>query len=154
MSEIERISDQLRRAFEGEAWHGPSVRQLLATTTCGQVAKRPITGAHTIWEIVVHMSVWEAVVRRRLLGEIIIDLAPEEDWPAVTNVTEPAWRKTLEQLEKSHMQTKQAIAQLTDERLAETVPGKGYTVYVMLHGVIQHDLYHAGQIALLRKALA
>jgi uncharacterized damage-inducible protein DinB len=154
VSEIERISDQLKRAFEGEAWHGPSVREVLATTTCGQAAKRPIPDAHTIWEIVVHMSVWEAVVRRRLLGETITNLAPEEDWPAVTNVTEPAWRKTLEELEKSHLQTKQAIAQLTDERLAETVPGKGYTVYVMLHGVIQHDLYHAGQIALLRKALA
>jgi uncharacterized damage-inducible protein DinB len=154
VSEIERISDQLKRAFEGEAWHGPSVRELLETTTCGQAAKRPIPGAHSIWEIVVHISVWESIVRRRLLGETITDLAPEQDWPAVTNVTEPAWRKTLEELEKSHLQTQQTIAQLTDERLAESVPGKGYSVYVMLHGVIQHDLYHAGQIALLKKALA
>ena len=154
MSEIERIADQLKRAFEGEAWHGPAVRELLATATCVQAAKRPIPGAHTIWEIVVHMSAWESVVRRRLLGESVTDLAPEQDWPAVTNVTEPAWRKTLEELEKSHLQTRQAIAQLTDERLDDTVSGKGYSVYVMLHGVVQHDLYHAGQIAILKKALA
>jgi uncharacterized damage-inducible protein DinB len=154
VSEIERISDQLKRAFEGEAWHGPAVRELLATTTCGQAAQRPIAGAHTIWEIVVHMSAWESVVRRRLLGETVADLAPEQDWPAVTNVTEAAWRKTLEELEKSHAQTRQAIAQLSDERLDDTVSGKNYSVYVMLHGVIQHDLYHAGQIAVLKKALA
>ena len=154
MREVERIVDQLKRAFEGEAWHGPSVRELLATTTCAQAAERPIPGAHTIWEIVVHMGVWESVARRRLLGETIADLPPEQDWPAVKNATEPAWRKELEELEKSHVQMRRAIAELTDERLRERVPGEGYTVYVMLHGVIQHDLYHAGQIALLKKALA
>ena len=154
MGEIERIADQLKRAFEGEAWHGPSVRELLATTTCGQAAERPIPGAHTIWEIVVHMGVWESVVRRRLLGETIADLAPEQDWPAVENATEPAWRKALEELEQGHLQMRQAIAQLTDKLLDDTVSGKGYSIYVMLHGVIQHNLYHAGQIAILKKALA
>jgi uncharacterized damage-inducible protein DinB len=154
VNEIERIADQLKRAFEGEAWHGPSVRELLSTTTCGQAAEQPIPGAHTIWEIVLHMGVWESVVRRRLLGETIGDLPPEQDWPAVKNATEPAWSKTLEDFEKGHLQMRRTIAQLTDERLGESVPGKGYSVYVMLHGVIQHDLYHAGQIALLKKALA
>jgi uncharacterized damage-inducible protein DinB len=154
MVEVERIAEQLRRAFEGEAWHGPSVHELLASTTRGQAAKRPIPGAHTIWEIVLHIGVWESVVRRRLLGESITDLAPEHDWPPVRDVTEPAWRKTLEELEQGHLQMRQAITQVTDERLNETVPGKDYTVYVMLHGIIQHDLYHAGQISLLKKAFA
>jgi len=154
MGEVERIGDQLRRGYEGDAWHGPSLRELLATTTRGQAAKRPIPGAHTIWEIAVHIGAWESVVRRRLLGETITGLAPDQDWPAVKNVTEPAWRKTLEELEQGHLQMREAIAEVSDERLSETVPGKGYTVYVMLHGVIQHDLYHAGQIALLKKALA
>jgi uncharacterized damage-inducible protein DinB len=154
MDEVERIAEQLRRAFEGEAWHGPSVHELLASTTRGQAAKRPIPGAHTIWEIVLHISVWESVVRRRLLGESITDLAPEQDWPPVGDVSEPAWRKTLEELEQGHLQMRQAITQVTDQRLGETVPGKAYTVYIMLHGIIQHDLYHAGQISLLKKAFA
>jgi len=154
MSELERIAEQLRKAFEGEAWHGPSMRELLASTTRGQAAKRPIPGAHNIWEIVLHIGVWESVVRRRLLGESITDLAPEEDWPPVHDVSEPAWRKTLEDFEQGHIQLRQSITQLTDERLSETVPGKDYTVYVLLHGIIQHDLYHAGQIALLKKAFA
>ncbi len=154
MGEVERIAEQLRKAFEGQAWHGPSMRELLASTTRGQAAKRPIPGAHNIWEIVLHIAVWESVVRRRLLGESITDLAPEEDWPPVHDVSEPAWRKTLEDFEQGHIQLRQSITQLTDERLGETVPGKDYTVYVLLHGIIQHDLYHAGQIALLKKAFA
>ena len=154
MGEVKRIAEQLRRAFEGEAWHGPSVHELLASTTRGQAAKRPIPGAHTIWEIVLHIGAWESVVRRRLLGESITDLAPEQDWPPVSDVTETAWRKTLEELEQGHLQMRQAITQVTDERLGESVPGKDYTVYVMLHGIIQHDLYHAGQISLLKKAFA
>lgn len=154
MGEVERIAEQLRKAFEGEAWHGPSVRELLASTTRGQAAKRLIPGAHTIWEIVLHIGVWESVVRRRLSGESITDLAPEEDWPLVRDVSEPAWKKALEDLEQGHLQLRQSITQLTDERLGETVPGRDYPVYVMLHGIIQHDLYHAGQIALLKKTFA
>jgi uncharacterized damage-inducible protein DinB len=154
MSEVERIAEQLRKAFEGKAWHGPSVRELLSSTTRGQAAKRPIPGAHTIWEIVLHIGVWESVVRRRLQGELVTNLAPEQDWPAVRDVSEGAWWKTLEDLEKGHRQLRQSIIRLTDERLGETVCGKDYTVYVMLHGIIQHDLYHAGQIALLKKAFA
>ncbi len=154
MSEVERIAEQLRKAFEGEAWHGPSVRELLASTARGQAAKRPIPGAHTIWEIVLHIGVWESVVRRRLLGELVTDLAPQQDWPPVRDVSETAWTRTLQDLDQGHLQLQQSIIQLTDERLGETVPGKDYTVYVMLHGVIQHELYHAGQIALLKRAFA
>lgn len=154
MREVERIAEQLRKAFEGEAWHGPSVRELLMSTTRGQASKRLIPGAHTIWEIVLHIGVWESVVRRRLSGESITDLAPEEDWPPVHDVSELAWRKTLEDLEQGHIQLRQSITQMTDERLGEIVPGREYTAYVMLHGIIQHDLYHAGQIALLKKTFA
>ena len=153
MSEVKRISDQLRRAFEGEAWHGPAVRELLANVTAEQAAMRPLAAAHTIWEIVLHIAVWESVVCRRLAEEKIKALPPEQDWPAVGRVSEAAWEKTLEDLERGHLLLRQAIARLTDDRLSEAVPGKEYTVYVMVHGVIEHDLYHAGQIALLKKGL-
>ncbi len=154
MSEVERIAEQLRKTFEGAAWHGPSVRELLASTTRGQAAKRPIPGAHTIWEIVLHIGVWESVVRRRLSGELVTNLAPNQDWPPVHDVSETAWTRTREELDQGHLQLQQSIIQLSDERLGEIVPGKDYTVYVMVHGVIQHDLYHAGQIALLKRAFA
>ncbi|MGH9863503.1 MAG: DinB family protein [Candidatus Acidiferrales bacterium] len=152
MGEAERIADQLRRAYEGEAWHGPAVREALAGVTAAQAARRPLREAHTIWEIVLHIATWESVVRRRLEGEEIGELSPEQDWPPVRDTSEAAWKKTLADLEKGNQQLRDVMAGLTDSRLEEKVPVKGYSVYYMSHGVIQHDLYHAGQMALLKKA--
>lgn len=152
MSEVERIADQLRRAHEGDAWHGPALREVLAGVTAGQAAAHPLANAHSIWEIVRHIGVWESVARRRLSGEVIGALPPEQDWPAATDTSEAAWQKTLGDLENGHEQLQQALARLVDRQLAEPIPGVGYTVYFMLHGAVQHALYHAGQIAVLKKA--
>jgi len=152
MAEVEHIADQLRRAFEGKAWHGPSVREVLAGVTAEQAARHPLPDAHSIWEIVVHIGVWEAFVRRRLEGEVITDVPPEQDWPPVADTSEAAWKRTLEDLERGHQRLRKVISELPESRLSETVSGMGYSVYFMLHGVVQHDLYHAGQIALLKKA--
>lgn len=153
MKEVARIVDQLQRAFAGEAWHGPSLREILGGVNAEQAARRPLPQAHNIWEIVLHIAGWKSVVRRRLSGEVIGDVGDDQDWPPVGDPSEAAWRKTVEELERCHQQLREAVAQLTDERLGETVPAKGYSVYAMLHGILQHDLYHAGQIALLKKAL-
>jgi len=152
MEEIKRIIDQLERAFEGNAWHGPSIRELLADVIADRAAAKPVAGGHSIWEIVLHMAAWEGAVRRRLEGERV-ELSPEEDWPPVMDTSEVAWRDALAGLEDGHMKLREVISQLTDSQLESVVVGKGYSVYFMLHGVIQHDLYHAGQIALLKRAM-
>ena len=152
MYEMQRIVDQLHRAYAGNAWHGPAVSEVLAGITAEQAARKPLAGAHSIWDIVNHIAVWESVVRRRLEGERIVELPPEEDWPAVRDTSEAAWKKTLEDLERGHRQLEETISRLSDDRLGNGVFGKDYNVYVMLHGVVQHDLYHAGQIAILKKA--
>ncbi|MGH9650586.1 MAG: DinB family protein [Terriglobales bacterium] len=153
MSEVERIVDQLRRAYEGEAWHGPPLKQILAGVTAEQAARRPVANAHAIWELVLHIAVWESVVRRRLAGEVT-DPSPEQDWPPGRDTSEAAWKKALADLEHGHLQLRQSIALLSDDQLSDKAPGKDYSLYGMLHGVIQHDLYHAGQIAPLKKALS
>jgi GNAT superfamily N-acetyltransferase/uncharacterized damage-inducible protein DinB len=152
MSEIQRIEDQLRRAFEGDAWHGPAVRELLGDVTAAKAAARPLPDAHSIWEIVLHIATWEGVVRRRLQGEAVADLPSEQDWPPVQETTETAWHKAMDDLDRGHRALREAIARSDEGRLAELVPGKEHSVYHMLHGIIQHDLYHAGQIAVLKKA--
>ncbi|HEX9869962.1 MAG TPA: DinB family protein [Candidatus Tectomicrobia bacterium] len=152
MSEIQRIEDQLRRAFEGNAWHGPAVRELLADVTAAQAAGRPLPNAHSIWEIVLHMATWERVVYRRLQGETVVNLPMEQDWPPVRDTSAAAWHQAVRDLEQANHDLRAAIAQLTEARLADMAPGKDHSVYVMLHGIIQHDLYHAGQIAVLKKA--
>lgn len=141
----------MKRAYEGIAWHGPSVRELLNGVTAETAAARPLAGAHSIWEIVLHSAAWEAAVRRRLQGQPI-ELTPEEDWPAVTDTGEAAWQAALAALDAGDRQLREAISHLSDADLDKTVEGQPYTIYFMLHGVIQHDLYHAGQIGLLKKA--
>jgi len=151
MSEIERIVDQLRRAFEGNAWHGLSLWEILTDVTSQQAFAKPLSGAHSIWEIVNHITVWESVVRRRIKGEVISGLSPAEDWPAVNDSSEAAWQQTLTKLERGNHELRDTISAMTDARLKEIVLGQTYSFYFMLHGVVQHDLYHAGQIAVLKK---
>ena len=151
MSEIRRINDQLKRAFEGKAWHGPSVSEVLAGVTAEQAAAHPISGAHSIWQIALHIATWERVGRRRLEEASPIEVSDEEDWPAVGDTTDAAWANTLEELRRNHEALRASIRQLDETRLDEIVPGTQYSFYFLLHGVIQHDLYHAGQIALLKK---
>ena len=152
MSEIQRIVDQLQRAFEGNAWHGPSVKEVLAGVTAHRAAAKPMAAAHGIWELVHHIAAWEAIVRRRIEGEVIVDVADDEDWPRVGDTSEAAWRVSLDELERGHELLRDAIVGMKESRLEETVPGKDHSFYVLVHGVVQHDLYHAGQIALLKRA--
>jgi len=152
MSEIKRIKSQLRRAYEGEAWHGPSLKELLSDVTAERAARRPLESAHSIWELVLHISAWERIVRLRLMSETAIEPTDEENFPPVRDTGEEAWKETLMQLEAGNHALRDTIAQLDESRLDDIVPGAPYSVYFMLHGVIQHDLYHAGQIALLKKA--
>jgi uncharacterized damage-inducible protein DinB len=151
MDEIKRIDEQLRRAFEGQAWHGPSLRELLADVTAEQATAKPVPGAHSMWEIVRHIAAWHEGVRRRLEGERV-ELSADEDWPPVASTPEAAWREALAVLERTHTELRRTMSRLTDARLQEMVIGTDDSVEVMLHGLIQHDLYHAGQIALLKKA--
>jgi uncharacterized damage-inducible protein DinB len=153
MSEIKRINDQLKRAFEGKAWHGPSVSEVLTGVTAGQAAAHPIAGAHSIWEITLHIATWERVGRARIEDSIPIDVSDEEDWPSVEDTSDDAWSSTLDELRRNHEALRAAIRQLDETRLDEIVPETQYSIYFLLHGVIQHDLYHAGQIALLKKAV-
>src|SRR5919199_5611907 len=151
MTEGERIADQLRRAIAGAAWHGPPVTTLLADVDAATAAARPIPGAHTIWELVLHMTTWVRVPLRRL-GGVAVTATPAEDWPTVGAPSESAWRHAVQSLRDGHESLARAAAALSDGALAGTVPGTDYSAYVMLHGVVQHSLYHAGQIALLKRA--
>jgi uncharacterized damage-inducible protein DinB len=155
MTEIERILDQLKRAYEGEAWHGPSVCEVLAGITAEQAHARPLADAHSIWELVHHIAVWENVGRRRLTGDrAAIDISSPEDWPPADERSEAAWNQAKAALDRGHQALVAAIASVAESRLDAPVFEGMSTVYATLHGVIQHDLYHAGQIAMLKKALS
>ncbi len=151
MGEIERIVDQLQRAFDGKAWHGPSVMALLSDVDADQAAARPLKERHTIWELVLHINAWRDKVRRVLGGEKMESLPEEEDWPPVDDTSEEGWMEAVEELKRVHDDLLEAVSGFSESRLDVTVPGASYSFYNMLHGLVQHDLYHAGQIAILKK---
>jgi uncharacterized damage-inducible protein DinB len=160
VTEIERIQDQIRRVYEGdpchqgEAWHGTPVRHVLAGVPASVAIKRVVPSVHTIWELVLHMTVWRRVVVRRIGGEAVVNLAPQEDWPRREDETDAAWQSVLGELDESQNRLLDTVGAMTDAQLRDAVPGHDYSFYVMLHGISQHDIYHAGQIALIKKLLA
>ena len=151
-SEIPRIVEDIRSAFDGEAWHGPSLMELLADVNAKTAASRPIAGAHTIWELTRHIQAWEEVIRRRLGGEALT-VSDAENFPNISDSSEAAWKKALEELKSTHDALLATVRSMSDDRLTETVPGKQYNVYTMLHGATQHAIYHGGQIVILKRAL-
>lgn len=152
MSQIDRLADQLVRGFRGSAWHGPAVAETLAGIDAAVAAARPPAGGHSIWEIVRHMTVWIDVPRRRIDGERLVDLPAELDWPPVVDRSADAWRAAIAALEDAHEALLARVRRLADANLDDPVAGSDPTVHGMLLGVLQHNAYHAGQIAILRKA--
>jgi uncharacterized damage-inducible protein DinB len=150
-SEPALIADQLRRAFEGDAWHGPALLELLEDLDTKKAAAKPLRNVHSIWELLLHIATWDQATTRRLAGEVC---QPEgvENFPLVTNTTDPAWRKAVADARRAHDMLVKTVSALPAARLSERVPGKDYDFYHLLHGVVQHELYHAGQIAILKKA--
>jgi uncharacterized damage-inducible protein DinB len=151
MSQVESLADQLERAFRGGAWHGPAVAETLTGVDAATAAARPFSNAHSIWEIVHHLTVWNDVPRRRLDGEGLQNLPAERDWPPVGEISAGAWQAALAALEESHAALHARVLDLTDAQLDDPVVGSDPTVRGMLFGVLQHNAYHAGQIALLCK---
>lgn len=150
--EAAAIADQLRRAFDGSAWHGPAVLELLADVDAETAAARPIADVHSIWELLLHIAVWDNAGMVRLTGKRWQPTGLH-NFPAVpAKPTEAAWRKAIAATKRTHEKLIKTVAGLPESRLRDRVPGKRYDFYHMLHGIAQHELYHAGQIAILKKA--
>jgi uncharacterized damage-inducible protein DinB len=153
MSETARLADQIRRAFEGDAWHGDSLLEILSDVDAKTAAARPIKNAHSIWELVLHIAAWDDAVLRRTAGKAVT-LTDEENFPPVKDTSQSAWSKAVEYATHTHAELAKAVAGFPDSRLLEQVPGKTanyYNFFYMFAGIAQHEIYHAGQIALLKK---
>lgn len=173
MSRAERLAKHIHRTVKGPMWHGPALVKVLEGVTADLARTRPIAGAHSIWELVLHITAWSNIARKRVKGEATGDPTPEQDWPPVPeaiavsasdphfgsdpasdSAADPAldWRLAVERLGESHRQLAADVRQLDDEKLDALVPGLEYSVSVLLHGIVEHGTYHGGQIALLRRA--
>jgi uncharacterized damage-inducible protein DinB len=152
MTETQRILDHYDRAMHGDAWHGDPVWQVLDGISVGKAALRPIANAHSIWEIVGHMAFWEEVAARRL-GGLRAGLEEDRNFPAMPEATEVNWQKTLAEFRASNQAFREALQKLEPVRLDELSAAGKRSFYDEAHGLIEHHVYHSGQIALLAKAM-
>jgi len=151
--EVAALAEELRLLVHGDPWHGPSLDELLAEVTPATAAARPIPGAHTLWELVLHVAGWNDVWRRRLEGEVVGE--PEEgDFPVPLEATARAWADAKARLRLAHERLVARVGALSDADLDRRVAGKDYTVRFLVRGAIRHVVYHSGQIGLLRKLQA
>jgi len=151
-TEGERIAIEIGQSLAGDAWHGPSLTRLLEGVTAEDAAQRPIPSAHNIWELVLHITAWANITRRRLTGGRV-EPKKGENWPRPGAISEKNWKLARAKLAESHERLREVVAKLSDEQLAAKVPKGRRSVSNMLHGLTQHDAYHGGQIALLKKSL-
>jgi uncharacterized damage-inducible protein DinB len=151
VSELEFIADQLKVAFDGEAWHGPALMEILDGVDAAAAAAHTIPAAHSIWELVLHLATWERVIARRIQGQELMP-SDDENFPQVRQPTASAWHEAVQTLQKTHAEVIRLVSARKEPRLNDRVPGKDYDLRFMLTGVVQHAAYHGGQIALLKKA--
>ncbi len=168
MNELQHLSDTIRRAHEGPAWFGPSLSETLDDVTLEQAMHR-VGDAHTIWELLTHITAWLEIVRRRMEGERLTDdnLTWDDNWPPVPESTAENWEASKRRAEQAVGSLCKTVEGFGVENLSRSVvgeghvnsaldsgvPGKEFTFAVMLHGAAQHMVYHCGQIAVLKKLM-
>jgi uncharacterized damage-inducible protein DinB len=145
MSEVTKIVNILKHTYEKNAWHGPAVKEVLAGTKEKQVFNR-FGNSHSIIELVSHMTAWRNYVTEKLKGNDSFELTDEQNFP-----NEKSWKKALADLEQSQLNLIKALEKTDEEQLQKIVPNRKFKFYTMLHGIIHHDIYHIGQIQLLKK---
>jgi uncharacterized damage-inducible protein DinB len=128
--------------------------QVLAGVTAEQAAARPIAGAHSIWEIVLHVATWAEIARARLDGRATADPPVEVDWPPVRDTTASDWDAALDRLRESHRDLAVRVREFDEAKLDARLPGLEYSAWYLLHGVVEHSTYHGGQILVLHRAAA
>lgn len=151
--ELSRIVKMLQNTFNGAAWHGASIMEVLEKITTNQ-AFHPSEHIHRICELVQHVVAWRIFAIKRLKGDAQYEVSQSEDWKTFQNPDATTWNEIKSELAKSQENLVDALVKTGDDKLKDEVEGKAYDYYTLIHGVIQHDLYHLGEIALLARELS
>ena len=140
-------------AYDRKSWHGTNLRGSVRRVTAQQAAWRPAPGRHCIWELVVHAAYWKYIGLRRLTGakKGSFPLKGSDFFARGDNVSEAAWQEDIALMDRTHADFRAEVARLTGRDLARTPSGSQVSNFALLSGVAAHDLYHAGQIQLLKR---
>jgi hypothetical protein len=151
--EIEHLLGLLEEGYNRAAWHGPNLRGSIRGITAREAALRPSAGRHNIWEIVLHAAYWKYRVRARLLGEKRGSFSiPGSNWfPRPMDGSEKAWRADVALLDQEHRLLREAVSGFPPEDLDRSSRGRKAFPRRLIAGIAFHDVYHAGQIQLIKK---
>lgn len=146
------LLDLIDEAYEKKAWHGPNLRGALRGVSAGHAAWRPAPRRHNVWELALHAAYWKYAVRRRLTrGKRGTFAEKGSNWfRRPGSLDERGWRADLELLDREHRALRDLVASWPAADLSRRVSGSRYTAGQMIAGVAAHDVYHAGQIQLLK----
>ncbi len=157
MNELERIAEELRRATTGDAWHGDSMKKILERVSAKQAVGKPIANGHSIWELVLHVNYWLDAVTLAMHGTPLVQHSvpgfDEMNFPPVRSTEPKAWEEAKDRLFTAANKCADAIERFDPAKFHSTVPGRKYTFDYALPGIVDHCVYHAGQMAILKKAL-
>ncbi len=150
LSLLLRIIDE---SYERKAWHGPNLKGSIRGLSAEQVAWRPRPDRHSIAENVVHCAYWKYAVRRRLTGEKRSSFVLKgSNWFAISSpFTELAWKECTTLLDREHRDLREIVAAFPPERLQDFPRGGKVHFITQIYGIALHDVYHAGQIQLLKR---
>ena len=148
--ELSRIIKMLQHAYDGAAWHGASIMEIMNKINAPMAFKHT-DHIHRICELVHHIIAWRVFAIKRLEGDTDYEVSKNENWKTFLQHDEAAWEEIKADLGASQKALVEALSKINDEKLIDEVHGKAYDYYTLIHGVIQHDLYHLGEIALLVK---
>ncbi len=143
----------IEQSYHTKAWHGPNLRGSVRGLSANEAAWRPGTGRHNIWEIVVHCAYWKYIVRRRILGEKkgSFPLKGSNWFQRSTGLTDQAWRADIKLLESCHRSLLDAMTQVSPRELPRKPKGSKVSNLTIIVGIASHDIYHAGQIQILKR---
>jgi uncharacterized damage-inducible protein DinB len=146
------LTAALAEAFDRRSWHGTNLRGAIRGLTLEEAAWRPASGRHNIWELVVHAAYWKYAVRRRLTGEPrgSFPLVGSNFWPRPVAGTAAEWKADVALLVDQHRRLMAAVEAVPASRWTRRVPGSPFTYAALVRGAAAHDLYHAGQIQLIK----
>lgn len=150
---IREYIELLEEAFHKRSWHGTNLRGSIRGLTLDRICWRPERGRHNIWEIVVHCAYWKYTVRRRLTGEKkgSFPLKGSNFFPRPVQATRTAWESDIQLLEEMHRLLVAAVREMSDKDLSSRVATKTFSHVQTIRGIAMHDVYHAGQIQLLKR---
>ena len=152
---IELLLEILDQAFDRRGWHGTTLRGALRGITPAAALWRPAPGRHNIWELAIHAAYWKYAVRRRLAGDAAASFERKpSNWPALPDPSDlKAWKKDVALLEVEHARLREVVSGLTPADLERRSPKGVWTYAEEIHGVAAHDLYHTGQIQLIKRLM-